>query len=152
MPKQTFAEILPLIIEYVRNAVLTDNKTAAQELVQNTRSLLLLLDQQKSDPYKLALAEEFIEETESIMQTKFTPDYDLNEIFDVLSTYVPIDKLTPQLVTFWLKRTCDTNQLKNMKLIVLFLNDQEKEKIYAKDESLREEDFFKKLLSVVDIC
>lgn len=149
MPRQTFAEILPIIVNDLRTAVLTDNTVAAKAVLQNTKSLLLLLDQQKSDAYKLALAEEFIEETENVLQTKFTPEYDVNEIFDVLSTNVPIDKITPQLVTFWLKKTCDANQLKNMKLIELFLNDQEKHKIYAQDESLREEEFFTKLLNTL---
>ncbi len=149
MPRQTFADILPIIVEFMRNAVLTDNDAAAKSLLQSTKGLLLLLDEQKSDPYKLALAEEFVEESESILQTTFTPEYDVNEIFDVICTYVPIEKLTPQLVTFWLKKTCDTNQLKNMKLISLFLNEQEKQKFYAKDETLREEVLFKKLLAMV---
>lgn len=149
MPKN-FPQILPEIIEFMHKIVLAGDEKKVKDMIHITQNFLLILDANKADNYKLALAEEFIDEAGHIMGINYETDLEVNRMFNTLIAYIPIDRLNPQLVTFWLGKSCDEHQIKNMQTLMLYLDNAQKAHIFNMDEELRADPLVSALIKYLD--
>lgn len=144
--RKNFTQILPEIVEFMRSIIMANEEDKIQKMVQITKNFLLILDEQKADSYKMALAEEFVEESSKVMGITYDTDLEVKRMFNTLLAYVPTIALTPNLITFWMQKSSDPRQIKNMQTLVLYLDNVQKSHLFNMDEELRNDPMVKTLL------
>ncbi len=141
----------------------TEDKSVIKILVPAALNLSYLFDEMKEPAYKIAFLIEYLENivtlvprAEQVLQQLYDcKDAKLQnilceEIANFLTEAIEREHLNPDLVTFWLQKTCDLHQIKNMNSLMLFLTPEQQKLILARDKSLMGDPKFILINSVLE--
>lgn len=152
-----FREIISASISLVK----PQDQEVVKSVLDKTHNLLLCLDSEKSMDYKMALIMEYLEGIAPLLPAqnalecyefvKRLPDKRMQEqahaqIAQVLREFADPTELNPPLVVFWLQRSCDLRDLKNMHALMIFLTKEEQQQVLKMDKKLWENPRFKLLI------
>lgn len=143
------SELNKIIVASISKVQATNDETTLKKILFLTTNLLLILDTNKAPDYRIALIAEYVEGMQKIISgvNKSTVDFlqkvpnieAQQQISDhshkVLLQYIDPDKIDPALVTFWLQRTCNTQELTCMNALMIFLNKEQKKKVLSYDQA-----------------
>ncbi len=143
------AELNKIIVASINKVQTTEDESILKHILFLTTNLLLILDTNKSANYKIAIIVEYIEGMQKIINginqstidfLQALPSDDLQRqtserMHKILLQYIDPESIDPGLVTFWLQRTCNAQELKCMDALMMFLNKEQQKKVMSYDQA-----------------
>lgn len=137
----------------------TQDENTVKKILKLTMGLLFILDQNKNNDYMLAIIMEYIEGIrECVTGITLTEDQlfqgskekgALQQICaqsrEAIEQFIDPDQVDPALVTFWLQRTCNLQEIKCMDTMLLFLSKEQQQKILQYDKEFVQDPYLQLL-------
>lgn len=152
-----FRDIITDTIKFIHSDATPE---VVKTILNLTQNLLFLLDDTKSSSYKIAITCEYLEGLETIFNVNSVSELRLylqtlkssqdqaqacTAVQNVLEQYINLELLSPQIVVFWLQKSCGPQELKKMGAIMLFLSKEQQEQILKRERDLLSDPVFQKL-------
>ncbi|HSX20297.1 MAG TPA: hypothetical protein VLG38_04125 [Gammaproteobacteria bacterium] len=139
-------DLLNATVTTVQNS---NDETLIKSILQHSKNLFFIIDQDKSVDYKVAIIAEYLEcisasmpnsNAAQLMQTvmairdKSTQQKFVDESMAAIVQFFDPNDVSPALIAFWLQRSSTMQELKKMDALMMFLTKDQQAKVLAYDK------------------
>ncbi len=134
------------------------DEASVREVLHYTYGLTYILDNNKELEYKIAIILEYLEGMQNFFPALHAVVKELTALRDVsikqqlvakaqqiLIQRIDPDQVSPALVTFWLQRNCNMQEIKYMDTMMLFLSKEQQQKILQYDKGFLQDPYLQLL-------
>ena len=144
-------EVQNVLVASIDKVKTLKDEESLKKILLLTKDLLFCLDENKAYDYKLALIMEYLEGMQQFVPTNQdvldnAPHADskvvneqIGKTREVILKFINPDEINPVLVTFWLQRTCNLEEIKSMAVLMVFLDKEQQNKILSFDKEFQKD-------------